>query len=83
MSLLNIETKATDQQKVVVLRLSTKVFEYGLLPVALHMIPVVNHTMADGIVDTICLGISKRFISDVKIEVLNSTFRSKVAWFGG
>lgn len=83
MSLLNIETNATDQQKVVVLRLSTKVFEYGLLPVALHMIPVVNHTMADGIMDTICLGISKRFISDVKIEVLNSTFRSKVAWFGG
>ena len=72
----DIVTCAAYQQKVVVLWFSTEVFEYGLLPVPLHMIPVVNHAMTDGKMQSIRLGIGKGVISNMKVKVLYSTFRS-------
>lgn len=41
--------KVTYQQDVVVLRLGSQVFEDGLLPKSLHMIPILYHSMSDRI----------------------------------
>lgn len=40
----------TDQKEVMILGLSAQVLEDRLLPVTFHVIPIVNHTMADGVV---------------------------------
>jgi hypothetical protein len=47
------------------------------------MVPVVDHTMADRIVDAVTRGfrISKGFIADKKIKILYSSFGCKMAWF--
>ena len=36
-----------------ILRLRAQIFKDRLLPIPLHMIPIINHTMSDGVVDTI------------------------------
>jgi hypothetical protein len=40
-----------------ILGLRAQIFEDRLLPIPLHMIPIINHTMSDGVVDTV----SRRF----------------------
>ena len=58
-----------------VLRLCTKVLEDGLLPVTLHIIPVVDLTMTNGIADSIAWGlrIGECFIADEEIKILYTT----------
>ncbi len=63
----------TDQKKVMVLRLCPEVLEDCLFPVTLHVIPVIDLTMANRVVDTISrrLCISKRLIANEEVEVLD------------
>lgn len=63
----------TDQKEIMVLWLGTEVLEDRLFPVAFHVIPVVDLTMANRVVDTVswCLGIGKRFVTDKEVEVLD------------
>lgn len=64
-----------------ILRLGTEVLEDRLFPVTFHVIPVVDLTMANRVVDTVswCLGIGKRFVTDKEVEVLNPTLRCEMA----
>lgn len=64
-----------------ILRLCTQVLEYGLLPIALHVIPVVNHPVADRVMNTISrrLGICKCLFPDEEIKILHTSFRREMA----
>jgi hypothetical protein len=80
--------KTTDQKEVMVLRLRPEVLEDRLLPVPLHVIPVVNLTMADRVVDTVSrrLRIGKRLVANEEIEVLDPALRGEIArlcWYCG
>jgi hypothetical protein len=70
----------TYQEKVMIFWLSSQIFEYCLLPVSFHMIPVINHSMTDGIVDTITrrLRICEGLISNEEVKVFYTAFRCKV-----
>ena len=67
-----------------VLRLCPEVLEDRLFPVTLHVIPVINLTMANRIVDTVSwrLCISKRLVANEKVEVLDPAFRGEMARLG-
>jgi hypothetical protein len=73
-----------DQEKVMVLWLRPEVLEDRLFPVTLHVIPVIDLTMADRIVDTVSwrLCISKRLVPNEKVEVLDPAFRGEMARLG-
>ena len=68
-----------------VFRLGAEILEDRLLPVAFHVIPVVNHAVADGVVDAIAgrLGVCEGFIANEEIEVFDAAFRSEMARFCG
>jgi hypothetical protein len=71
-----------------VLRLGAEILEDRLFPVTLHVIPVVDHTMANRVVDTVSrrLGIGERLITDEEVEVFDSALRGKVtglSWYRG
>ena len=67
----------THQQEVMVLRLSSQIFEDGLLPVTLHMVPVLDHTVADRVMHAVAWGlrVRQRLIANEEVEVFYSTFR--------
>ena len=71
-----------------VLRLRPEVLEDRLLPVTFHVIPVVDLTMADRVVDTVPwrLGIGERLVTDEEVEVLDPALRGEIArlcWYCG
>ncbi len=80
----SISENRTDQKKVMVLRLCPEVLEDGLFPITLHVIPIIDLTLADRVVDTVsrCLCISKRLIANEEIEVFDSTLRGEMARLG-
>ena len=65
--------------------LCTKILEYRLLPVPLHVVPVLNLTMANGVVDAIARGLSigNSLISNEEVKIFYPSFGSEVARFGG
>ena len=67
-----------------VLWLRPEVLEDRLFPVTLHVIPVVDLTLANRIVDTVSwrLCISKRLVSNEKVEVLDPALRGEMARLG-
>jgi hypothetical protein len=67
-----------------VLRLRPEVLKDRLFPVTLHVIPVIDLTMANRIVDTVSwrLRISKRLIANEKVEVLDPALRGEMARLG-
>ena len=73
--------RRTDQKEVMVLRLGAEVLEDRLFPVAFHVIPVVDLTMANRVGDTVswCLGIGERFVTDKEVEVLDPALRGEMA----
>lgn len=77
-------SKITHQKEIVIFGLCAQIFEYSLLPVALHMIPIVNHPMTNGIVNSISrrFGICKCLVSDKEIEVFYTSLRCKMARSG-
>ena len=68
-----------------VLGLRTKVFEDRLLPVPLHMVPVLDLTMADGVVDAIAWGlrVGDGLIADEEVKILDAALRRKMAGLRG
>ena len=80
--------KITNQKEVMVLRLCAEILEDRLFPVSLHVIPVVDLTMANRVVDTVSrrLRISKRFIANEEVEILDPSLRGEIArlcWYWG
>jgi hypothetical protein len=77
-----------DQKEVMVLRLGAEVLEDRLFPIPLHVIPVVDLTMADRVGDTITrrLRIGECLVADEEVEVLDAAFRGEMArlcWYCG
>ena len=64
-----------------VLRLGAEILEDRLFPVPLHVVPVVDLAMANRVVDTVsrCLRISKRFVANEEVEVLDPSLRCEIA----
>lgn len=68
----------TCHEKVVILGLAAQILEDGLFPEPLHMIPVVNLAMTNGVVQSHCLGLCQRFVSNVKVEIFDTTLGGQV-----
>ena len=66
-----------------VFRLGAEILEDRLLPVAFHVVPVVDHAVANGVVDAIAgrLGVREGFVANEEIEVFDAAFGSKMARF--
>ena len=60
------------EEEVVVLGLGAEVLEDGLLPVLLHVGPVVDLAVTDGVGDLVGLGGRDSLLADVEVEVLNT-----------
>lgn len=73
------------QQEVVVFRLCPQILEDRLLPVPLHMVPVLNHSMTNRVMHAVSrrLRVRQCFIADEKVEIFDSTFGRQVAGFTG
>ena len=58
-----------------ILWLRSQILEDGLLPVPLHVVPILNLTMADGVIDTISGGLRVRkcLVANEEIEIFNSS----------
>jgi hypothetical protein len=67
-----------------VLWLGSEVLKDRLFPVTLHVIPVIDLTMANRIVDTVSwrLRISKRLVANEEVEVLDPALRCEMARLG-
>lgn len=59
--------RITYKEKVMVFGLCAEIFEDTLLPIALHLIPVLDHAVTDRIVDSVRLVVGNGFISDKEI----------------
>ena len=57
-----------------ILRFCAEVLEDRLLPVALHVVPVLDLTVSNGVVDAIAWGLRVRecLVADEEIKVLDS-----------
>lgn len=68
-----------------VLGLRTEVLEDRLLPVPLHVVPVLDLPMADGVVDAIAGGlrVGDRLVADEEVEVLDAALGGEVAGLRG
>ena len=62
-------------EEVMVLRFRTKVPKDHLLPIPLHVVPVLYLTVTDGLVAIArCLSVGNSLITDEEVEVLKPTF---------
>jgi hypothetical protein len=57
----------------VVFWLGTQVLEDALFPIPLHVVPILNHAVPNRIMDPVCLRVRHRFITDVKVEIFDTT----------
>lgn len=66
-----------------ILRLRAQILEDSLLPIPLHVIPVIDHPMSNWIVDTVAWGFSirERLVSNEEIEIFYSSFGCEMTWF--
>jgi len=60
------------EEEVVILRLSTEVLEDDLFPHHLHVSPVIDLTVTNGIADLVALGGGDSFLTDVEVEILDT-----------
>lgn len=60
-----------------VLRFRTQVLEDRLFPVSLHVVPVVNHAVSNGVVNVITrrLLVGDCFIANEEVKILHASFR--------
>ena len=63
--------------------LCSEILEDRLLPVTFHVVPVLDHAVADRVVDAIAgrLGIREGFVANEEIEVFDAAFGGKMAGF--
>ena len=68
-----------------ILRFCAEVLEDRLLPVALHVVPVINHAMADRIVHAVawCPRVCECLIADEEVEIFDPSLGCKVSGLGG
>lgn len=73
------------QEEVMIFGLSPQIFEDRLFPVSFHIVPIIDHTVSDGIMNAItrCLRVRKGFVADKEIKVFDSTLRCEMSWLGG
>ena len=71
------------QKEIMIFWFSPQILEDGLLPVSFHVIPIVNHSVPNWIVNAVTgrFHVSKSFITNEEVEVFNTSFRSKMPWF--
>jgi len=71
------------QKEIVIFWFGPQVLEDGLLPVSFHVVPIINHSVSNWIVNTVArrFHVSKSFITNEEVEVFNSTLRSKMSRF--
>jgi hypothetical protein len=81
---LQFQRNLSCQQEIMIFWLCSQIFEDRLLPIALHMVPIVNHPMSDRVVNTISwrFDIRNCLVADEKIEVFYSTFGREMAGLG-
>jgi hypothetical protein len=68
--------------------LCSEILEDSLLPVPFHVVPIIDHSLPDGIIYSISwrLRICKRFVTDEEVKVFYTTFRCQMSglrWYGG
>ena len=73
------DLKKTHEQKVVILRFAPEVLEDAMLPIPLHLIPVLNLTVPDGVADRVSFRVCEGLVANVKIQVVNASLGSEVA----
>lgn len=63
-----------------VLWLNSQVFENGVGPEPLHMIPILNLAMSDWVMQAITrsIGCRERLVADEEVEILGSSLRGKM-----
>ncbi len=73
--------RSTDQKKVMVLWLRAKVLEDGLLPIAFHVVPIVDLAMANGVVNAVSwrLCVGKCLIAYEEVEILDPSLRGEMS----
>ena len=65
-----------------VLRLSSQILKYCLLPESFHEVPVFDLTVPDRVVDVVRLTVSDRFVSNEKIQVVYPALSGNVGGGG-
>lgn len=65
-----------------ILGLCSQILEDRLLPIPLHVVPVINLPMTNRIVHAVAwsFGIRESFVADEEVEVLNPALRCKMTW---
>lgn len=71
--------KSTHQEEIMVFWLGSKIFEDALFPVSLHVIPIIDESMTNRIMQPIGFRIGNGLVSDEEIKVLNSSLRCKIS----
>jgi hypothetical protein len=73
------------KEEVMVFWFCPKIFEYRLLPIPFHIIPIFNHALPDGIIDTISrgLGVREGLIANEEVKIFDAAFGSQMSGFGG
>jgi hypothetical protein len=64
----------------VIFRLHSQVLEYGIRPEPFHIVPVLDLSVSDGIVDAVA-GTSRRsecFVSNKEVQIFSATFARQV-----
>lgn len=62
-----------------VLGFGAQVLKNALFPVTLHMIPVLNHPMSNGIVYSVCFRVGNGFIADEEVQVLDTALGGEMS----
>jgi hypothetical protein len=65
----------TYEEEIMIFGLCSQVLEDRLLPIPLHVVPVIDHTVPDGIMNTVTGGfcIGKCLITNKEVKIFNAT----------
>jgi hypothetical protein len=72
LTILGCIERRFSQKKIMIFWFAAEIFEDAMFPISLHMSPVVNLTMSDGIVGSIGFGSVEGFISNEEIQIINT-----------
>lgn len=74
----SMERTVAYEEKVVVLWFGAEVLEDALLPVTLHVVPIVDHAVLDRVVDVVRLAVGEGLVSDEEVEVFDAALGGEV-----
>mmetsp|Transcript_39287 Transcript_39287/g.99011 ORF Transcript_39287/g.99011 Transcript_39287/m.99011 type:complete len:469 (-) Transcript_39287:189-1595(-) len=72
LTVLGSVKRRLSQQKVMILRFTSKILEDAVFPVAFNVGPVVNLTMTDRVVHTVGLGVSLGLVTDEEVQIFDA-----------